>query len=65
MPSKITSLTDDQLFYAAVAYETCKCELPLDEFLLNVSNRYLEIGKTYKQLHKAKARTGSKDKLGL
>ncbi len=40
---KIKSLTEDQMFAAALAYETSRCDIPMEEFLQNVLVRYEEI----------------------
>ncbi len=63
--SKIKSLTDDQMFAAALAYEASGCDLPMEEFLQKTLERYEEIHTIQKKIPNSKARIGSKDKLGL
>lgn len=59
------TFSDEQLFIATVAYETSRCDIPMDEFLHNVEKRYEEATSTYKKHHKSTMRTGNKSKLGL
>ena len=40
---KIKNLTEDQMFAAALAYETSGCDIPMEEFLQKVLARYEEI----------------------
>lgn len=62
---KIKSLTEDQMFAAALAYETSRCDIPMEEFLQNVLVRYEEIHTIQKNTPSPKARVGSKSKAGF
>lgn len=61
----IKSLTDDQMFATALAYETSQCDIPMEEFLQNVLTRYEEIHAIQKKTPSPKARVGSKTKAAL
>lgn len=65
MSQKMKALTDEQIFIAAVAYEASNCQLPMEEFMLCVSERYEEADKAYHSLRHPAARTGNKNRLGI
>lgn len=65
MSKKMMSLSEEQLFLAAATYEASHCELPLDDFLLNLSERYSEMKKTYKTLRPSTVKVGKKSDLNL
>ncbi len=65
MSQKIKSMSDEQIFIAAVAYETSGCQLPMEEFMQRISERYHEADKAYHNLRQSYVRVGSKDKLGI
>lgn len=65
MSQKMMSLSSEQLFIAAVAYEASSCQLPMEEFLLRISDRYKEAGNAYHSLRPSYARVGKKSDLGL
>lgn len=60
---KIKSLTEDQMFAAALAYESSRCDIPMEEFLQNVLARYEEIHTIQKKTPGSKARIGNKANL--
>ena len=64
MEKKI-SLTEEQLFNAAIAYELSGTDMSMEDFLKKVYSRYEEMNKVYKQLHRSQIRVGNKDRLGL
>lgn len=65
MSQKMMSLSNEQLFIAAVAYEASNCQVPMEEFMLHISDRYKEADKAYHNLRSSHARVGNKDKLGI
>lgn len=62
---KLKSLTEDQMFAAALAYETSGCDIPMEEFLQKVLVRYKEIADIKKQTPSSPARIGKLSDLGL
>ncbi len=60
---KIKTLTEDQMFAAALAYEASGCDLPMEEFLQKVLARYEEIETIRKKAPGSVARVGKKDRL--
>ncbi len=62
---KLKSLTEDQMFAAALAYEASGCDIPVDEFLQNVLTKYKEIDAIRKKTPSPAARVGNKADLGF
>lgn len=60
---KLKSLTEDQMFAAALAYEAGGCDIPVEEFLQKVISRYEEIHTIRKKAPGSTARVGKKDNL--
>lgn len=62
---KIKTLTEDQMFAAALAYESSGCDLPMEEFLQKVLVSYEEIHDIRKKTPNPPARIGKISDLGL
>lgn len=62
---KLKSLTEDQMFFAALVYETSGCDIPMEEFLQKVLARYEEIYKLRQKTPTSPARIGKLSDLGL
>lgn len=58
------SLTDEQLFELAIAYELSGAT-NAEDFIKKICANYDEMKAIYKSLHRPVVRTGKKDKLGL
>lgn len=62
---KIKSLTEDQMFAAALAYEAGGCDIPVEDFLQKVLTRYEEINSIRKKAPTPPARVAKISDLGL